>query len=246
MRRFCLFLLLASLTLAEEHPTAAPQLESPANLSIPVQLSRTVSTDKCKVGDSVEFKSLEPVLIGKGVVMPTDTRLHGRVLGTASRQGDKPAWLVLLVDRAEWKEYSLPLHAFIASQITVKPKASHSGAAAAPLSADNGTPQATTNRRPRNLNARQAGMSDPAGDLSSVAPRAPQDGTAAVQDELPPDYKPLDDVHIFRDKNGTTFLLSQKANVKLPSGTMLMLRNQPVVKPVAGTEAKPTSTAATQ
>ena len=86
-------------------------------MTIPAQLSKTIRTDKTHVGDKVEFKTVEPVPIREGVTMPIGTKLHGRVLGAASRQADKPSWLVVLVDNAEWKNHSLQLHAFIVSLI---------------------------------------------------------------------------------------------------------------------------------
>jgi hypothetical protein len=51
--------------------------------------------------------------------MPANTKFTGRVVGAAPLEDGKPSWLVLLVEPGEWKNQSVPLHAFIAAQITV-------------------------------------------------------------------------------------------------------------------------------
>src|SRR5208337_3392717 len=57
--------------------------------------------------------------------------------------------------------------------------------------------------------------------------KAPQDATETRQDQLGPRYPMLENVSLFRDKDGTSYLLSSKANVKLPAGVLLMLKNEP-------------------
>ena len=58
--------------------------------------------------------------------------------------------------------------------------------------------------------------------------KAPQDATAAGQDEMSTRHPVLENVGILRDKDGTTYLLSSKSNVKLPAGVLLMLKNEPI------------------
>ena len=99
----------------QEVPSPRPGGE----LTIPAELTTTVRAENARRGDQVEFRTLEPVLLGNGLVMPANARLVGRIVGAAPRQGDKPSWLVLLVERAEWKQTSVPLHAFIARQIAI-------------------------------------------------------------------------------------------------------------------------------
>ena len=57
--------------------------------------------------------------------------------------------------------------------------------------------------------------------------KAPLDATETRSDQPGPKYPMLENVSLFRDKNGTTYLLSSKANVKLPAGVLLMLKNEP-------------------
>src|SRR5215475_4121893 len=110
---------------AEDPQAFTPGAQVPDNLSIPAQLMRTVDTNKCKTGDTVEMRTLEPVLIGNGLVMPENAKLQGRIMGGASAQNNQPSWLVLLVERAEWKQHTVPLHAFVAAHITVKAQLSN-------------------------------------------------------------------------------------------------------------------------
>jgi hypothetical protein len=218
---FCLPFITA-LLFAENPQPPATVPEVPANLSIPAQLTKTISTDKSKSGDAIEMKTLEPVLLGKGIVMPANAALHGRIAGAASRKDDKPSWLVVVVERAEWKGYAIPLHAFISAQITIKEK---------PLGVDTsaaqGTPMPLGSPR-RRVAVRDIPQNGPGNDLSSVMRQTPQDATVADTDTVRPGSRPLDDIHIFQDKNGTVFLLSQKPHLKLSSGTMFMLRNHPL------------------
>ena len=127
--RVLLAVLFSAITVFAQDPqavTTAAQL--PDNLSIPVRLAKTIDTKRCKAGDVVEMTTLEPVLLGNGLVMPENAKLHGKIAGAASRQNDKPSWVVLVVESAEWKQHRIPLHAFIASQITLKPERKDAGA----------------------------------------------------------------------------------------------------------------------
>jgi hypothetical protein len=197
-----------------------------AGLSIPAELTKTVRADKAHRGDPVEFTTLEAILIGQNVVMPAQTKLFGRIVGAAPRQGDKPSWLVLLVEKAEWKQHSVPLHAFISGQITL----------ALPSNQNNSSrdaPPATGNRR------RKSGRTG--GETGAVPSleRFPQDETAGPQDQVVAKLATLQDVRIVRDKDGTSYLVSTKTNVKLPGGTRFMLQNLSPTAPDQSTASGP-------
>jgi hypothetical protein len=211
----CIALLTMAALLMEAPPQGSLATVPAGELSIPVELTKTVRADKAHRGDSVEFRTVEAVLVSPKLVMPPQTKLFGRVVGAASRQGDKPSWIVLLVERAEWKQHSVPLHAFIVSQINLVPSPSQNG-----NSTD--TTVATGGRRAGRMSGRVAAQSD--AELSSLT-RPPQDATEPSQDALPPRPGILKDVRIVRDKDGTSYLFSAKSNVNLPSGTLFMLQN---------------------
>lgn len=186
-------------------------------LSIPAELSKTVRADKARPGDKVEFRTVEPVLVSKGIVMPTNTLLVGRILNASPKQEGKNSWLVLVVERAEWKQHSLPLHAFVAAQITI----SRNQRLLDPVSAGNSV---STSPRASRQSARVAAADDPS---LSNAIRAPQEATESSTGVPPAKSPMLENVGILRVKDGTTYLLSSKASVKLPAGVLLMLKNEP-------------------
>ena len=215
MRKLYIALLTFIGLLAPAQQPPAQNSESAGKMSIPAQLTRTVQADKAHPGDRVEFRTMEAVLAGGDLVIPANARLYGRVLSAAPKQDDKNSWLAVVVERAEWKQHSLPLHAFISAQIAIS-------------QSNNQVAEKTTyspqNPRTMRQSARATLATDPT--LSSLI-KAPLDANETGQAELGTRYPVLDNVGIFRDKNGTTYLLSAKSNVKLPAGVLLMLKNEP-------------------
>jgi hypothetical protein len=216
MRVLLLLLLLSAVVgFTEERPPEPTTPPAPARLSIPAQLSKTIDTNHCKPGDIVELRTLEPVLIGKGVVMPESAKLRGRIIGAGSRHDDKPSWLLLLVERADWKEHTLALHAFIAAQITANQLRQA------------GTSDAT-NGQTESVRRRQAMENSQSSRSTLAMRRRVQDLTVDTGQPMPKASQHLDDVHVVRDRSGSVFLLSQKSHLKIPSGTMLMLSHEPI------------------
>jgi hypothetical protein len=228
MRVGCISLLMmaALLVQAQQDPLAT---KSAGDLSIPAELTKTVRADKAQRGDPVEFTTLEAVLIGPKLVMPPQSKLFGRVVGAPPRQGDKPSWLVLLVERAEWKQHSVPLHAFISSQIALVP-----GPNLNINPADNTA--ASNPRRTGRMSGRVAAQSD--SELSSLT-KPPQDASEMAKDGTVAKPVALKDVRIVRDKDGISYLFSAKSDVKLPSGTLFMLQNRPTTAPDQSAAAGP-------
>ncbi len=216
--RVLLLVLFSAITVFAEDPQAVTTTtQVPGNLSIPAQLSKTIDTKKCKAGDAVEMRTLEPVLIGNGLVMPENAKLQGKILAAASRQNDKPSWVVLVVERAEWKQHSIPLYAFIASQITVKAKVAGQS--------DNAFEGALNLADAEH--ARYAARTQAIPGSSRSVGHPPRDATVEGNSTSELSYQRLEEVYIQQARNGAVFLLSPKPHLKLPSGTMFMLRNQP-------------------
>lgn len=237
MRTLSIALLTFIALLAPAQQLAAQSPESAGKMSIPAQLTKTVQADKAHPGDAVEFRTLEAVLAGKDLVMPANARLHGRVLSAGPKQGDKNSWLLVVVERAEWRQHSLPLHAFIAAQITISQSNNQ-------RAADNEkTTYSPPNPRGMRQSARAAVTTDP--NLSSMV-KAPQDATETAPPDSGARYPMLENVGIFRDKNGATYLLSAKSNVKLPAGVLLMLKNEPVGSSETAAAKTATSASATE
>jgi hypothetical protein len=221
MRTLGVVLLAFTASLVPAQQPAVGTLGSASKLSIPAQLSKTVRADKVHPGDPVKFRTLEPVLVSNGMVMPTNTLLVGRILKASPKQEGKNSWLALVVERAEWKQHRLPLHAFVAAQINVSP--------------------ANNQAAPLYPNPRESAASPPprAGRQTRVVPRddlasifkTPQEAAESNPDEPTAKYPRLENVGIVRDKDGTVYLVSSKANVKLPAGVLLILRNEPAGGP---------------
>jgi hypothetical protein len=219
MLRACLPILFLAACFAQDQHTNAPAYPV-GGVSIPAELTSTIRADRVHRGDSVEFRTIEAVLISKGLVMPANTKLTGRILGAAVLQDNKPSWLVLLIERGEWKNRSIPLHAFIAAQITVSepPPASQ--------------PQQASNGISPPINPRRAG--------AASATRLPQDAKSTSRPDSTPTVPLLKDLRIARDANGITYLVSEHANVKLPGGTLFRLQDEPIpASPAAGEKDKP-------
>lgn len=226
MLRGCIPLLILAIVLVQAQQNA-PIARALDGVSIPAELTTTIRAEKAHRGDPVQFRTLESVLIANGLVMPANTKLEGRIVGAAARQGNKPSWLVLLVERAEWKQQSIALHAFISGQIEIRNVALQT-----PESVDgmmtNGGP-----RQRRRENVRNAVES---GADISPSTRLPTDSKTSSQPDMGAKELPLKDLRIVRDKNGIAYLFSPKSNVKLSSGTLLMLQNQGRTE-LAGREA---------
>src|SRR5271165_3636716 len=187
MQQLCIAALIFTALLAPAQQPASSNPASSGKLSIPAQLSKTVRADKVHAGDPVEFRTLEAVLVSQGLVMPANTSLHGRVLSASPKQEGKNSWLVLVVERAEWKQHSLPLHAFVVAQIAIS---STNNQRAADTGMQGNTP--TNPRRTGRQSAGAAAKYDPS--LSSII-KSPQDATQAGEDEAPK-YPKLNNVGI--------------------------------------------------
>jgi hypothetical protein len=236
MRTLGVLLLAFTASLVPAQQPAAANFGSLDKLSIPAQLSKTVRADKAHPGDPVKFRTLEPVLVSNGVVMPTNTLLVGRILKASPKQEGKNSWLALVVERAEWKRHRLPLHAFVAAQINVSPANNQ----AAPLYPN---PRASAASPPPRA-GRQTRVV-PRDDLASIF-KTPQEATESNQDESTAKYPRLDNVGILRDKDGTVYLVSAKTNVTLPAGVLLILKNEPVGSPKTTAARTSSSTPSSQ
>ena len=225
MRTLFIPLLAAAAVLCSAQQPTPRVSDTPKGLSIPAQLDTTIRADKAHAGDLVRFKTLEPVLVSKGIIIPQNAKLFGHVLGAAAKQGEAPSWISVVVDRAEWKERTLPLHAFIFGQILANP-APQTGEADASKSSASST--ATVPNHAPVGNRRN--LADP---RSAIAISRAQNEATWDQERTAHPAAGLSDVKLARHKSGATFLFCEKHNLKIPSGILFMLENVPVQAPAA-------------
>lgn len=87
----------------------------------PVELHGTVRASRAKVGDPVEFRTIEPVLIGNGVVVPESTTLFGEVIFVRSDPGATPRfWIRIAVNSLRWQTGQACLNATVDSVYYVR------------------------------------------------------------------------------------------------------------------------------
>ena len=146
--------------------------------------------------------------------MPANAKLTGRIVGSAPRQDGKPSWLVLLVERGQWKQQTVPLHAFISAQMSITRIQPNS----------NQTPGDATTISPRRAGRMSGRAAVENGDASIVPP--PQDSREETFSH-PVNAPALSkDLRIVRDPDGIVYLFSAESNVTLPNGALLVLQNQ--------------------
>ncbi len=94
--------------------TNAAAQELPAikqDCTFPAELRHTIHSNSAKVGDPVEFRTVEAVLIGNGVVVPDGASLLGQIVKVMSRSGSSPeAGVSVRIDKLQWGSHSIPLN----------------------------------------------------------------------------------------------------------------------------------------
>ena len=202
----------------------------PVGTVIPAELSKTVDAKKAKQGDKVEAKVAQDMLSNGQVVIPRGSKITGHV--TAAKPHDKsdPASnLAIAFDQIEVKDKGqMPLQAKI--QAMAKPLI-----IVGPMDSPSGTPDASGGSSPGSSNSpmggtNRPGMSSPAPSSSpaaaaggSIAGSQPvQSGTALSAGSQ--GVIGMEGVTMNADPSQGTVISSAKKNVKLESGTQLILK----------------------
>lgn len=202
---------LTVLSLAQSN-SGRPDLYRFNGFTLPVELTKTIKADKAEVGDPVQFHMLEPVLAGKGVVIPAKAKLYGKVV-LANRAGKgQYSYLALQVDRAEWDGRTFPLNAFLVGW-----EKSHSVRSAGPP-----CPVAIQPDSPPRHSPGVAGAEPPPvpNDCNSSNDPSRWDDPSDWSERLV-----TRDIEIHRDANSGSTVLMSKKNIRLPAGTLIVLEN---------------------
>lgn len=111
LRSSLLFLLLGTgIALGQEFYTVRP------DTGFPVELQQTIRASRAKAGDPVEFRTLEPVLIGNGIVVPENAMLVGVVAFARDESKAEPRSLLRIrVQGLHWKNGQARINAVVGS-----------------------------------------------------------------------------------------------------------------------------------
>jgi hypothetical protein len=201
---------------------------------IPVELTKTIDAKKAKSGDPVEAKVTQDLKTNNGdVLVPKDTKVVGRVTGAQARTKDqKESQVAIAFDHAVMKNGDVPLPLSI--QAIISPNALNGGNNNANSS---GPAPAATAPSSSGVAPNTGGRSGTsAGSMPSEAPSSTSQVPAA-SDPNTPNNTPqitgktegvigISNLNLSSSsQNGQgSVLTSEKNNVKLESGTLMLLR----------------------
>ncbi len=221
----------------------SPQTASPAsNASAPVigaVLTKTVDAKKVKEGDEVVAKTLMELKSADGTVIPKNSKIIGHITQAQARgKGQDKSVLGIAFDKLQAKDKELPFHAIIQAVAAPQPFAS--------LASDNGMPSASGPGTPStagasgaagdtnsNPNARDTGaagnVGSNAGADTASAPPGSGDAGASLNANSQ-GVMGMKDVQLAATTSATgqaSILSSNSSNVRLESGTRLVLKLTP-------------------
>jgi hypothetical protein len=215
-------------------PGGAPTRIAPGSV-IPVSLTKTIDAKKVKTGDEVVAKVTQDMkTTGGEVLVPKDTKVMGHVTEAQPRNKDqKESQVGIAFDRAMMKDGSalqipMSIQAIIGQQNDQNNSGSGTGEAAAPTGgASSGT---TGSGSPRGGMGGSAPASPPS--ASSGSAGTPGDAQAAKSSRPPITAQTegvvgISDLKLSRAASNAaegSVVSSEKNNVKLESGTMMLLR----------------------
>jgi hypothetical protein len=203
---------------------------------IPVELTKTVDAKKAKTGDEVVAKVVQDMKTQSGdVLVPKDTKVIGHVTEAQARQKDqKQSELTIAFDQAVLKDQQVSLPMSIQAVIgheTNNDNSGGGGASASPSPAASPSPSSTGTSGTSPMAGRA-----PSGNAGQSSPQgAPTGGTSGSGQASAP--RPqinaqtqgvigISNLNLSPNSNAKqgTMMSSEKNNVKLESGTMLLLR----------------------
>lgn len=233
-------------------PTQAPQTSQPATSPqpggtqaqpagakkiapgsvIPVQLTKTVDAKKAKTGDEVVAKVTQDMKTSTGeMLVPKDTKVFGKVTEAQPRSKDqKESQLAIAFDHAVTKDgTNLQLPMSIQAIVGPQNNQAAEGGGDQGAAPSGGAPSAGAGGR-----SPMAGGSTPppSASPSAVAGAPPSDNPPAANGGRPPINAQttgvigLSNINLSPNSNATqgSVVTSEKNNVKLESGTLLLLR----------------------
>lgn len=103
-----LTLLFSGVVVGQEFFTVLP------GTHFPVELHGTIRVSKAKAGDPVEFRTIEPVLIGSNVVVPENAEIRGSVVFVRGDRNATPVYFMRIrLKELRWKTGQANLNAIV-------------------------------------------------------------------------------------------------------------------------------------
>jgi hypothetical protein len=214
--------------------TGAPRI-APGSV-IPVQLTSTLDAKKAKTGEQVTAKVTRDLKSSDGMMlMPKDTEIVGHITeAQAKNKQDKESQVGIVFDHAVTKDgnvsYPMSIQAVISPQVFQNQNSGNNGASAAPSPSQSG--QMPSGQMPGGASrgSMGGGQSEPAGGASSGGTSA---GSPASGGNAPPAITGhtqgmvgFSHMKLESPANPTapSVISSEKSNVKLENGTLMLLR----------------------
>ena len=237
MRKLLLPLLLSALGIGFSHgqtsETSQPAMASATQAShfapgtkLRVELDKTVDAKKAKAGDPVLVKTLDEMKSGGEVVAPRGSKIIGHVVAASAHEKGSPSRLEIAFDKFDMQHTEVPMKATV--QALAKPAASPSMAAADSNPAPSGGAPMSTSPRggmPQGGGAGQPGVAPNAGTVGSPSGASggatPQSGKISLNAE---GVEGMPELSLTPGPAQDSVLTSEKHNVKLESGTQMILR----------------------
>jgi hypothetical protein len=208
---------------------------------IPVQLTKTVDAKKAKTGDQVEAKVTQDVKTENGaVIVPKDTKVVGHVTEAQARSKEqKESQVGIAFDHAVLKNGGdMPLPMSIQAVIGSNNSGSSNSNNAASSENANQSPSVPSGGMPGNGNTRAGGMGtgNPAENPNSSNRNNLPDSQSGTNQGRPGTQQPITgetrgvvgiaDLQLSTEPTADkgSVLTSEKNNVKLESGTLMLLR----------------------
>lgn len=243
MKRILIFAGLVALTVPISfaqavQPAAAPlpqsnvqphtQMRAAPGTNLRVELVKTIDAKKAQAGDPVLVKTVDELLAGKQVVSPRGTKIFGHIVSVTPHKGDMSSTLEIAFDKIELSaENQVPMKAVI--QALSKPvemanpggygagEPAGGGSMGAPMGSPaggrmgGGTPPIASTPNNGGLGGAN---SNPGATSASTSGRIPLNAEGVIG---------MSDVSVNTSAQGDSTITSQKHNVKLESGTQMIL-----------------------
>ncbi len=201
----------------------------PSGTAINAQLNSSVDSKKAKVGDRVEAHTTEEIKYGGKTIVPQGTKLEGHVTeATARSKGDSGSTLAIQFDKALPKK-GAEISLNVAIMAVAAPQNEYSnGASSDPMGPTSIAPNPASGASPMGTSHTPT--------ATPTTPNYPSSGSSSLPAQLPANSRGvygLKDLKLMASTAGTseaTVITSDGKNVRLDSGTRLLLVSEPTAQ----------------